>query len=96
MGRTAKSETNRIGQAWREVPKREVQDGCTVIIGYDHFKCVEPGCGAVVEIIHDEWAACINCGRIYNDFVAEQAHAARLALNREIAWSRFVKQVKEP
>lgn len=93
-GRTAKSEVNRIGQAWREEPEYKEQDDQSIVVIFHHFKCRD--CGAVVQIEKNDWAACVRCGRIYNDFVAEQAHAARLALNREIAWSRFVKQVKEP
>jgi adenine-specific DNA methylase len=95
-GRTVKSEVNRIGQAWREEPEYKEQDDKSVVVIFHHFKCKEEGCGAVVEIEENDWAACTKCGRIYNDFVADQAHEARLELNREISWSRFVKKIKEP
>jgi hypothetical protein len=93
-GRTAKSEINRVGQSWREEPEYKEQDDQSIVVIRHHFKCKE--CGAVVQVDENDWAACVDCGCIYNDFIANQAHEARSELNREISWSRFIKKVKEP
>lgn len=68
--RLAHSQENRVGQAWRP--------GRTQVIGEDifgnakifdlpdgHFQC--PHCLTVVRIDERGYAACTNCGLIYND-----------------------------
>jgi recombination DNA repair RAD52 pathway protein len=67
--RLAHSNEGRVGQAWR--PGKVLKDGIDVfgnkkvfLVEEGHFRC---GCGAIVRVDKNGFAACEECGHIYND-----------------------------
>jgi len=89
--RPARSEENRVGQAWRSVAETEEHDGTRVVVGYHHFACFF--CGNVVRIDTHGYAACSQCGVIYNDAPQESLiHPYRR--DREMA--KFAKTLAAP
>ncbi len=85
LGREARpGRLNRTDQVWRSEKERD-EEG--TIIGFHHYKCIEPGCGALVRVNADGWAECDKCGRIYNDYYAEYEYY------KLIGWSRFTKSL---
>jgi len=68
-GRPAHSVENRAGQAWR--PGKVAKEGVDgngnkkiFLVEEGHFRC---GCGAIVRVDKNGFAACESCGQIYND-----------------------------
>ena len=87
-GRLAHSPENRVGQAWKS--------GSVQVIGEDifgntrmfdlpagHFQCRH--CLAIVRIDDRGFAACVNCGMIYNDgmqMAPKPSHEGRMSARK--------------
>jgi hypothetical protein len=69
MGRAGRSVENRVGQAWRsgrvQVIVEDVAGAKLIQLPAGHFQCKH--CLVVVRIDERGFAACENCGMIYND-----------------------------
>lgn len=69
LGREARSPENRVNQAWK--PGHETVEGEDVFgnkktfqVEVGHFRCC---CGNIVRVDKNGYAACEECGLIYND-----------------------------
>lgn len=85
-GRNGRSVENRIGQAWKSGKKQVIGEdifGNAKIFSLPdgHFQC--PRCLVVVRIDERGFAACMDCGTIYNDGKIDEKMSNRERKRRE-------------
>ena len=85
-GRNGRTVENRIGQAWKSGKKqvigKDIFGNSKVFSMPDgHFQC--PHCLTVVRIDERGFAACVNCGMIYNDGKIDEKMSNRERKRRE-------------
>jgi len=75
LGREARSPENRVNQAWK--PGHEEREGVDIFgnkktfqVEVGHFRCC---CGNIVRVDKNGYAACEECGLIYNDGFQREA-----------------------